>query len=72
MIEIQLKIQSLLVLNQESSVFQKLGVFALVALFAAVVYAILPKVAEKKTRGYYDSCELDEDEDSVEQEETKQ
>lgn len=54
---------------QNSSTAEKLGVFALLALFAGIIYVILPKVMEKRLRGYHDQSDLIEEEEGKEQEE---
>ncbi|SES83499.1 hypothetical protein [[Clostridium] polysaccharolyticum] len=44
-----------------SSVTGKLEVLAGVVVFAAIVYAIFPRLAEKKLREYHKQCEIEDE-----------
>lgn len=58
----------LLLLNQTSSTKDKLLMLLIVAVFAAVVYMILPKLMNNKLRKYH---ELDESEEELESDDTR-
>lgn len=53
---------SLFLIGSDASIVQKLSLLGVVVVFAGIVYVILPRLAQKKIRGYYEQCELEEEE----------
>lgn len=52
----------LLLMSQNNSTLEKLILLVIVALFAGVVYAILPRLTEKKIRGLHKQIDIEEEE----------
>lgn len=53
---------SLFLIGSDASIVQKLSLLGVVVVFAGIVYVILPRLAQKKIRGYHEQCELEEEE----------
>lgn len=53
---------SLFLIGSDGTIIQKISLLGVVMLFALIVYAILPRLTEKKIRGYHEQCELEEEE----------
>lgn len=53
---------SLFLIGSDASIGEKLLLLGVVVVFAGIAYAILPRLGEKKIRGYHEQCELEEEE----------
>lgn len=53
---------NLFLIGSDGTTIQKLLLLGLVVLFALIVYAFFPRLAEKKIREYHEQCEIEEEE----------
>ncbi len=55
-----------------SGLTEKFVTLGIIAFFAMIVYAIMPKMLDKKIREYHGQCEIEEEEESGRDEKAKE